>query len=119
MKVVLLTIMFEYVTPVHVVLERLFRELHSKGIKAVRRQSEIIAATEDSLLWEKSEMGTHSPSALLNSVFFYNGLNFVLRGGDELMKGMVFRNMQNCTININILFRNMQGCTININIQGQ
>ena len=71
MKVVLLTIMFEYVTPVHVVLERLFRELHSKGIRAVRQQSEIITATEEYLLWEKSEMGTHSPSALLNSVFFF------------------------------------------------
>ena len=95
--------MFEKVTPVHVVLEHLFRELHSKGIRAVRQQSEIITATEESLLWEKSEMGTHSPSALLNSLFFfYNGLNFVLRGGDELMKGMVFKNMQGCTININI-----------------
>ena len=68
---------------VHMVLDRLFHELHSKGIGAVRRQSEIITATEESLLWEKGEMGTHSPSALLNSVFFYNGLNFVLRGGDE------------------------------------
>ena len=28
-------------------------------------------------------MGTHSPSVLLNSVFFYNRLNFVLQGGDE------------------------------------
>ena len=27
--------------------------------------------------------GAHSPLALLNSVFFYNGLYFVLRGGDE------------------------------------
>ena len=34
--------------------------------------------------------------------FFYNGLNFVLRGGDELVKGMVFKNMQGYTININI-----------------
>ena len=68
---------------VHLVLDRLFRELHSKGISAVRWQSEIITATEECLLWEKGEMGTHSPSSLLNSVFFYNGLNFVLRGGDE------------------------------------
>ena len=62
----------------HVALDRLFRELHSKGIGAVRRQSEIITAMEESLLWDEGEMGTHSPSALLNSVFFYNELNFVL-----------------------------------------
>ena len=68
---------------VHVALDRLFHELHSKGLGAVRQQSEIITAMEESLLWEKGEMGTHSPSALLNSVFFYNELNFVLRGGDE------------------------------------
>ena len=68
---------------VHAVLDRLFRELHSKGIRGVKRQSEIITTTKESLLWEKGEMGTHSPSALLNGVFFYNKLNFVLRGGDE------------------------------------
>jgi len=34
-------------------------------------------------LWETRVMGTDSPQALLSTVFFYNGLNFVLRGGEE------------------------------------
>ena len=34
-------------------------------------------------MWDSGVLGTHLPSALLNSVFFYNGLSFVLRGWEE------------------------------------
>ena len=54
----------------HSVLDRLFRELHRKGIGAVRRQSEIKPISEELSMWDSGVLGTHSPSALLNSVFF-------------------------------------------------
>ena len=57
--------------------------MHRKGIGAVRWQSEIITITEELSLWDSDVLRMHSLSALLNSVFFYNGLNFVLRCGEE------------------------------------
>ena len=35
------------------------------------------------VLWESHTLGTHFPLALLNAVFYYNTLHFVLRGGQE------------------------------------
>ncbi len=34
-------------------------------------------------LWESNTLGLHSPQALLNAVFYLNGKNFCLRGGEE------------------------------------
>ena len=60
----------------HSVLDRLFRELHCKGIGAVRWQSDIITITEELSLWDSGVLGTHSPSALLNNVFFLQWFEF-------------------------------------------
>ena len=34
-------------------------------------------------LWSSGVLNAHTPRGLLNAVFFYNGLNFLLRGGSE------------------------------------
>ena len=67
----------------HNVVECRYREFHEKGIGVTRKQAEIVSKEEEQGLWESGTLGAHSPLALLNSVFFYNGLYFVLRGGDE------------------------------------
>ena len=67
----------------HNVVERRYRVLHEKGIGATWKQAEIVSKEEEQTLWESGTLGAHSPLALLNSAFFYNGLYFVLRGGDE------------------------------------
>ena len=69
--------------PLHQLLDRLYRDLHAQGIGATRRQSEFISRCDEDKLWETRVMGTDSPQALLSAVFFYNGLNFILRGGEE------------------------------------
>ena len=46
-------------------------------------RSEVISQEEEELLWSKGVLGTDSPQKLLNALFFYCGLNFCLRGGDE------------------------------------
>lgn len=67
----------------HNVLERCYKELNEQGVGAVRKQAEVISVEEEQLLWDSGMLGTHSPLALLNAVFYYNGLNFILCGGQE------------------------------------
>ena len=42
-----------------------------------------IFTKEESILWESGTLGLQTPMALLNTVFFLNGKNFCLRGGEE------------------------------------
>ena len=67
----------------HQVLDHRFRVFHGKGIGTIRWQFEVISYSEELALWNSDIVGVRSPSTLLNDVFFYNGLNFVLRGGEE------------------------------------
>ena len=57
--------------------------LQQDGIGSRKRQAEPLTEEEEDLLWEKGILGEHSPQALLNSVFFYNGICFALRSGEE------------------------------------
>ena len=38
---------------------------------------------EEKQLWASGVLSTDTPLGLLNAVFYYNGLNLALRGGDE------------------------------------
>ncbi len=67
----------------HAVLDRRYRELHAQGVGASKQQSEILSHSEKEQLWETETLGVDSPLALQFAGFFYNGLNFVLRGGQE------------------------------------
>lgn len=69
--------------PLHCTLDNLYRRLHAQGIGIKPKRAEILSADEEEHLWSTRALGTHSPSALLNAVFYYNGLHFVLRGGAE------------------------------------
>lgn len=48
-----------------------------------RKQAGIISWSEEEILWEKGVVDRKTPLGLLNAVFYYNGINFVLRGGQE------------------------------------
>ena len=67
----------------HAILDRRYRELHAQGVGTTKRQSEILSRSEEEQLWDTETLGVDSPLALQYAVFFYNGLNFVLRGGQE------------------------------------
>ena len=64
-------------------LDAEMKRLQSKGLGSTHRQAEPLTIEEEELLWEKKVLGDHSPEALLNTVFFMNGLYFALRSGDE------------------------------------
>ncbi len=69
--------------PLHQLLDRLYRDLDAQGIGTTKKQSETVSVSEENQLWDTHTIGTDSPQALLFTVFYYNGLNFVLRGGEE------------------------------------
>ena len=47
------------------------------------KYAEVICKDEENRLWDSGIMSARFPSALLNAVFYSNGKNFCLRGGDE------------------------------------
>ena len=59
------------------------KKLKAAGICTPRRKSEPLSAKGEELLWEKGILGDHTPQALLNAVFYLNGINFALRSRDE------------------------------------
>ena len=64
-------------------LDSEMKRLKQAGMGSRKRQAEPLTGEEEELLWEKGILGDHSPKALLNSVFFFNGVCFALRSGEE------------------------------------
>lgn len=67
----------------HAVRDTVYHALHKEGVGTTREQARIITYEEKEQLWVLGILGTHTPQALLNAVFYYNGLHFALRGGQE------------------------------------
>ena len=67
----------------HNSLDSLYNKLCTMNIGTVVKHAEVLTKEEESMLWETGTLGMHSPRALLNAVFFLNGNNFCLRGGEE------------------------------------
>ena len=66
----------------HGTLDSHFRKLHEAGIGRKVKHAELITKDEENKLWSFGEMGSCTPTALQNAVFFCNGKNFCLRGGE-------------------------------------
>ena len=64
-------------------LECTFSDLRKKGIGAEVKHTPVITKEEEGQLWLAGVMGVDTPKQLLNSVFFYVGKVFCLRGGME------------------------------------
>ena len=52
-------------------------------IKCKKEEKEFVSEQEEATFWEKKLLGTTSAKSLLNSIYFYNGKVFGLRGGDH------------------------------------
>lgn len=63
--------------------DRQLRMLRSSGIGIERKRAQVITPDIRQQMWRMGVLGYHSPEALLNAVFFYNGQNFCLRGVQE------------------------------------
>ena len=64
-------------------LDKLCREFRHEGLGTLRKGSVVFTAEEEDSLWKKGITGLDTPVKLLRAVFFYNGINFALRGGKE------------------------------------
>uniref|UniRef100_A0A1X7TUJ9 ZMYM2-like/QRICH1 C-terminal domain-containing protein n=1 Tax=Amphimedon queenslandica TaxID=400682 RepID=A0A1X7TUJ9_AMPQE len=67
----------------HNVCDHEFHRLHQKDIGAETRQTETLSKDDENILWDTKVLDITTPAGLLNCVFFYNGKNLCLRGGDE------------------------------------
>ena len=61
----------------------LYHKLRTMDIGTVIKHAEIFTKDEELQLWKTGTLGTHLPQALLCTVFYLNGMNFCLRGGEE------------------------------------
>ena len=59
------------------------KHLKPAGNGSHKRKAEPLTQEQEELLLVKGILGDHSPKALLNSVFYFNGICFALRSGDE------------------------------------
>ena len=53
------------------------------GVDSDSKESEVLSKDEEKQRWEGGVLECNSPKALFRAVFFLNGKNFCLRGGDE------------------------------------
>ena len=64
-------------------LDNLGRQLRKDGIGAEAKYASIVTSKEEDAMWQSGVLGSTTPKALLNAVFFSNGKKFCLRGGFE------------------------------------
>lgn len=67
----------------HGTMETVFQSLHKEGVGTEVKHTPAISDEEEADLWRKKILGDHSPLALVRAVFYQNGKNFCLRGGQE------------------------------------
>lgn len=67
----------------HNTLDTLFSSLHAQGVGAEKKSAAVITEEDEKLMWEKGVLSYDNPVGLQNMVFFYIGLYFSLRGGQE------------------------------------
>jgi hypothetical protein len=64
-------------------MDAVYKKLRANGVGAQKRITETFTKEEENRLWESGVLGVDNPKNLLRAVFFTNGKNFCLRGGDE------------------------------------
>ena len=73
----------------HLTLDSITSELHRTGFGVTKKNAEVISVDLEDLCWKKGSLGTSSPTVLQHTVFFYIGMQFVLRGVQEQHELMV------------------------------
>ena len=59
-------------------LDAEMKRLKQTGVGSRARQAEALSDADEDFLWSEKILGDHSPKALLNTVFFLNGVCFAL-----------------------------------------
>lgn len=64
------------------VLDGRMKQLKASG-ESVKKSAQVITEEVEDQLWERGVLGDMSPQVLLDTMFYYIGLYFALRGGEE------------------------------------
>ena len=51
--------------PLHILLENLYKELHSNGIGTVTSQAAVISIEEEAKLWDSGALGSDNPESVI------------------------------------------------------
>ena len=105
----------------HSTMDSVYKKLRSDGVGAEKHSAVPFSKMEENELWEQGVIGKDSPTALLRAVFFYNGKNFCLRGGDEhrSLKLSQFKRTQNGYIYTENASKNRQGGLGQLNLRNK
>ena len=63
--------------------ESVYQTLHEEGLGVEVKHASVITADDEEKLWESKTLGDYDPHVLLRTVFFLNGRNLALRGGQK------------------------------------
>ena len=63
-------------------LDSEMKRLRSMG-KYKKKKAEVIGTEQEDILWKKGLLGDHCPQALLDTLVYYIGLYFAIRGGEH------------------------------------
>ena len=72
-------------------LDSLSSDMHRQGIGATKNSAKVIEYEHEDIFWQKSLLGCSTPMVLQRTVFVYVGLNFVLRGVQDLVPSQFVR----------------------------
>ena len=64
-------------------LDAAMKASSKEGVGNHKKQAQVITLEEEAELWEKGQLGSDTPKQIINTLFYYNGLHFAVRGGDE------------------------------------
>ena len=64
-------------------MDSVFRQLRIQGVGAEKKAAKPFSKEEEQQLWSSGALGLQDPLSLQHAVFYYNGKNFCLRGGNE------------------------------------
>ena len=70
--------------PLHGTMDSHFHHLHATGVGRETKHARVLTRDDEDKLWKSGVMGTRTPRALQNAVFYVVGKMFSLRGGVEM-----------------------------------
>ena len=81
----------------HNALDNVLRDMRMRGVGAESMQTEAFSKSDEEKLWNTGVLGCDNPTSLLHAVFYLNGRNFCLCGGEEQrnLKIGQFKRLQN------------------------
>jgi hypothetical protein len=82
------------------VCDTYYRQLHSSGIGTEVQSTAVLTDVDEDRLWTSGVINLTTPCGLANAVFFYNGKNFCLRGGQE-HKDLKFSQLKRKVVDVN------------------